>query len=168
MVKYIVISVSIFVLALFQTSFLSVLFGAKYTPNLVLAFTLTLVLLGSLEFGTYAGFIGGLMLDLMGVSIFGFSALLNVVIVLTVFYTRKTFFKSNVSFSIYVLVSNFMYLFLVNLTRLGNPYLYILPSISTLISVLVFHIIVRNGYKGFLRNEYNQLNFKKHARSNIK
>jgi len=160
MIKYIVISISIFLLSLLQVSFLSELFGAKYNPNLVLAFTLSLILLGSLEFGLYSGFIGGLMLDLMSVSLFGFSALLNVSFVLCIFYIRKTFFKGNVSFSILAFSANFLYLALVNLPRSANLYFYIFPSVSTLLFLWVFYAIVKNAYRGFLKNEYNQLNFK--------
>ncbi|OGC57848.1 hypothetical protein A3H26_00095 [candidate division WWE3 bacterium RIFCSPLOWO2_12_FULL_36_10] len=160
MVKYIVISISIFLLSLLQTSFLSELFGAKYNPNLVLAFTLSLILLGSLEFGLYSGFAGGLLIDLMGVSIFGFSSLLNVLSVLCIFYIRKTFFKGNISFSIFAFIFSFLYLVLVNLTKLGNPYLYIFPSLSTSVFVWIFYLIVKNVYKGFLKNEYDQLSFK--------
>lgn len=78
MKKYLTIVFTTLILALLQLSFFSELLGNGLAPDLLLAFCFALLFLGLKEEALFAGFVGGLFLDLLGFSIVGSSAVLYV------------------------------------------------------------------------------------------
>ncbi len=78
MKKYIIIIATTLMLALLQLSFFSELLGNGLSPDLLLAFAFALLFLDLKEEAYFAGFIGGLFLDLLGFSIVGSSSVLYV------------------------------------------------------------------------------------------
>lgn len=96
-------------LVLLQLSFFGELFGVGFLPNLVLALAISLVLNDSNDMALLSGFLGGLLLDLLGFNIVGVSSLSITVLSGILILIRRSVSKSWIVNIAYVIFAALIY-----------------------------------------------------------
>lgn len=89
MKKYLLLTIVLLLLSLVSYSFTSV--------NLVLLFSISILLLGNDKIAAVSGFVGGLFLDLLGVRSFGVITFSLCLVILLILFIRRFIGKSKLS-----------------------------------------------------------------------
>ena len=129
------------VLVLIQTSLFLELFGARFNPNLVLAFALVLFAYNKTATALLSCLIGGVLIDLSGVGILGLTPFIFVILMLILSYARQHLFRSFILKIIASLVFPFVYSSVINFGNEVDIALAWLSSFTTLIAFLLLYTI---------------------------
>lgn len=107
--KYFTLSLLIFTLVLFQTSFFPVFFEKGLNPVLVISLIFALFLLDRTKYALFSAFIGGVLLDILGFTLLGSSSLVFVLCIMATILIRKYVLKNAISQSILCISSVLIY-----------------------------------------------------------
>lgn len=140
------------ILVLIQESFLGNLLGT-FTPNLVLAFAFSFLILNLDDIGFMNAFIGGVLLDLFGFETIGLSSLVFVGSLMMYFFIRKYLFRGWIFTIFSSFVVNILYLYVVSGFSASSRLL-INSSASTALFAMFFFFSIRNLSGYFDNSEY--------------
>ena len=97
------------VLVLLQLSFFGELFSGSFVPNLVLALAFALAFSELADFGKMSALAGGLLLDLLGFNIIGFSPTVIISCLIIYDLIRRNVSKNVILSSFVVIISSLVY-----------------------------------------------------------
>jgi rod shape-determining protein MreD len=139
--KYIWLVFVIIILVLFQTSFFNVILGVELNPNLILAFAFSLLFINSVKEGMFAAFAGGVLLDLLGFSVIGLSAVLFILFLYIGVLITKYVFNNWFSQLAIVIFSALIYNIAINFDRAFITPSVLLGAFITALLVLIFNYV---------------------------
>ncbi|KKS21866.1 MAG: hypothetical protein UU80_C0018G0002 [candidate division WWE3 bacterium GW2011_GWA1_41_8] len=155
MKKYISLSFINIVLVLLQTSFLFEFFGSAANPNIVLAFSFSLLFLGRKEEALFSAFVGGLLLDLSGFTIPGLSPLIFLSSIYLGIFIRKYIFKNWSLQFVTVMLSTFLYKQFVGFSQNLFTIEAVTGLLLTAFAVFIFYLL----NSSLFRNEFDKGRF---------
>ena len=147
------------ILAVLQNAFFPELFGANFTPNLILAFGFSFLFINKEEEAGTSLLIGGLVLDLLsfntvGLSSLSFLILLEISILIRKYLTKDLFMQVALIFATnaaYILVLSIKSHYFVNYFHI------FLVSLFTCAISLIFYFLEVNLLKLFTKSELGLL-----------
>jgi len=149
--KYILLIILNIIVVLLQSSFLGELFDYSYIPDFVLVFSFAFLLDDQKELALGNAFIGGIVLDLLNLKVFGVYASVLVVLIGLVYVLQKllvkTLFFQSVMFVLAVTI--FRWLFLQGSFKQAL----IGGVVTSLVSVFLYFVIKKVGNR-FLNGSY--------------
>ncbi len=144
MKRYLPAFVIVLVIALLQTSFVFEFFGSVWNPNLILALVFSYIAVGKTEIGLFSAFMGGLILDFVGVTTPGASALIFSLFVTISVWLSKYFHSTILSLACMTFISAFIYSALLLMTNLAGSADFakcLGTALTTTIFLFVFYLI---------------------------
>ena len=140
-------------LVLVQGSFLRELVAAVLMPNLVIAFAFAFFFADREYLALTSAFIGGLLLDLFGFSIIGFSSLIIIASLIFFKFVKQYLFRGWVANLILVFLTQILYAnILSGFSQTGHQLLY--TGLTTLIFSILFLLINEKVLSYFKKSGY--------------
>lgn len=141
--KHLLLTFTLVILGLFQTSFLFELFG-EVNPNIILALVFAFLYASKTEDALFSAFVGGLIIDLMTSNILGISSLALVVFTLAAGLVRKYAASNMFSQSIMCISTALLYSVVTNFNVKLNFSGVLFSSTLTLLVSIVIYLVVNN------------------------
>lgn len=130
-----------FILALFQSSFFFEIFGSISAPNLILAFSISLIALNRTNTSLQSAFVGGLLLDLFTFNVIGSSSVLIIALIYISLYIQNYLFRGLYISILSLFVSSILYNLFITFNFNQNVFQLIYGGILTCIFGLIFFYI---------------------------
>lgn len=134
------------ILALFQSSFFPQLFGVYYNVNLIFAFAYAFLASNKIKEALISILIGGLILDLLGFSIVGFTSLILTVLLYLAIFIRKYVFKSWVLQVVLVVLADYGYRLILKYPRVEITFDLFLGTVFTVLFTLLFYFLLKSNF----------------------
>ncbi|MFZ5425295.1 MAG: hypothetical protein ACOZAO_05860 [Patescibacteria group bacterium] len=148
------------ILALFQDSFLPVLLGASFAPNLIFAYAYSFTLLGLKDTSYLSLFIGGVLLDLLGLPVLGTSSAVFIIL-LTFSHLLNKYLLQGFSLHLISCVgAHILYLYVVNGFSVSWSLSLLFGGLFTLGLSFIFSFINKKTLFRIIDSSYIQLKFK--------
>jgi rod shape-determining protein MreD len=142
--NYLVITIFLFILVLFQTSFFSEIFGRFLNPNLVIALVFAYLVMDKAQEAFFSAFVGGLLLDISGNTIVGLSSLILVSIIIFTLLAKKLVQKGGILLTVILLIAFPVYTMIINYPNYIISLGLLIGALSTLLTGYIFYLIIRS------------------------